>query len=231
MGVRFQVSFNPFLRELFTFPLRYSCTIGHLVYLALPEGAGSFTRTTTESVLLGIPSPCFPLCVRGYHPLWRRFPAVFHFGTAWASEGPTTPQDLRPHGLGSSPFARHYSGNTCWYLFLRVLRCFTSPGSPLLTEMSCKTGRVAPFGNPGINACLRLPQAYRSLPRPSSPRGAKASPAHPYYCNPHIPSLSKSLSKVFWPVPVQSCRPLFSGMPEFISDSQVRESRSAPERR
>jgi hypothetical protein len=45
-------------------------------------------------------------------------------------EGPTTPQDLRPRGLGSSPFARHYSGNTYWYLFLRVLRCFTSPGSP-----------------------------------------------------------------------------------------------------
>jgi hypothetical protein len=130
VGVRFQVSFNPFLRELFTFPLRYLCTIGHLVYLALPEGAGSFTRTTTESVLLRIPSPHFPLRVRGYHPLWRRVPAVFHFGSVWACEGPTTPQDLRPRGLGSSPFARHYSGNTCWYLFLRVLRCFTSPGSP-----------------------------------------------------------------------------------------------------
>jgi hypothetical protein len=28
-------------------------------------------------------------------------------------------------GLGSSPFARHYSGNLS--LFLRVLRCFSSP--------------------------------------------------------------------------------------------------------
>ena len=35
--------------------------------------------------------------------------------------------------------------------------------------------RVAPFGHPGITACVQLPQAYRSLPRPSSPLDAKAS--------------------------------------------------------
>ena len=29
--------------------------------------------------------------------------------------------------------------------------------------------RVAPFGNPRVKACLRLTEAYRSLPRPSSP--------------------------------------------------------------
>jgi hypothetical protein len=34
---------------------------------------------------------------------------------------------------------------------------------------------VAPFGNPRIKGCLHLPEAYRSLPRPSSPAGAKAS--------------------------------------------------------
>lgn len=31
------------------------------------------------------------------------------------------------HGLASSPFAHHYSGNHSCFLFLRVLRCFTSP--------------------------------------------------------------------------------------------------------
>ena len=31
--------------------------------------------------------------------------------------------------LGCSPFARHYSGNHYCFLFLRVLRCFSSPGS------------------------------------------------------------------------------------------------------
>ena len=32
-------------------------------------------------------------------------------------------------GLGSFPFARRYSGNHCCFLFLRLLRCFSSPGS------------------------------------------------------------------------------------------------------
>ena len=33
-------------------------------------------------------------------------------------------------GLGSSPFARRYWGNRCYFLFLQVLRCFSSPRSP-----------------------------------------------------------------------------------------------------
>ena len=36
-------------------------------------------------------------------------------------------------GLGSSLFARRYLGNRCFFLFLRLLRCFSSPGSPLYT--------------------------------------------------------------------------------------------------
>ena len=42
-------------------------------------------------------------------------------------------------------------------------------------------GWVAPFGYPRIKACSRLPMAFRSVPRPSSPPGAKAStecPSH-----------------------------------------------------
>ena len=40
-----------------------------------------------------------------------------------------TPQCTH-HGLGSSGFARRYSRNRCFFLFLRLLRCFSSPGSP-----------------------------------------------------------------------------------------------------
>ena len=43
-----------------------------------------------------------------------------------------------------------------------------------------KGGRVAPFGNPRINALWRLPEACRSLIRPSSPPDAKASVVRPY---------------------------------------------------
>ena len=54
---------------------------------------------------------------------------------------------------------------------------FQFPGfASLLREMTdLAAGRVAPFGDPGINASLQLPQAYRSLARPSSPLDAKAS--------------------------------------------------------
>ena len=39
--------------------------------------------------------------------------------------------------------------------------------------------RIAPFGNPRIKDCLRLPTDYRGLPRPSSPVAAKASVMRP----------------------------------------------------
>ena len=41
--------------------------------------------------------------------------------------------------------------------------------------------RVPPFGDPCFIARLRLHTAYRSLPRPSSASGAKASTIRPYY--------------------------------------------------
>ena len=40
--------------------------------------------------------------------------------------------------------------------------------------------RVAPFGYLRIKVCVPLPEAFRSLPRPSSPRDAKASIVCPY---------------------------------------------------
>ena len=40
--------------------------------------------------------------------------------------GPTTPRN-KFRGLASSLFARHYWGNRSLFLFLRILRCFTSP--------------------------------------------------------------------------------------------------------
>ena len=42
-----------------------------------------------------------------------------------------------------------------------------------MTDLAAR--RVSPFGHPGITAHVQLPQAYRSLSRPSSPLDAKAS--------------------------------------------------------
>jgi hypothetical protein len=67
------------------------------------------------------------------------------------------------------------------FLFLQVLRCFSSLGSlsDLHRNDVSSIHRVAPFGNLRINSYLRFPVAYRSLSRPSSPLRAKASPIRP----------------------------------------------------
>ena len=65
--------------------------------------------------------------------------------------------------------------SSCRYLDVSV------PGVPSSETMDSSQGdilfgyRVPPFGCQRINACLRLPVAYRSLPRPSSAYGARAS--------------------------------------------------------
>ena len=103
--------------------------------------------------------------------------------------GPATPsiQRLRAwhiDGLGCSLFARRYWGNRFCFIFLRVLRWFTSPGwlrHPIHSDGAIEDYPrwVAPFGNLRVEACLRLTGAYRSLPRPSSPSCAKASTVRP----------------------------------------------------
>ena len=54
-------------------------------------------------------------------------------------------------------------------------------------------GGVSPFGRPWIKACSQLPMAFRSVPRPSSPPGAKASTECPFvvqFSSPHAKPLN-----------------------------------------
>ena len=103
-------------------------------------------RSVTESYLaLGGGPPCFPqgfpcpvvlwilpgfsrFRLQGFHPLWPAFPKPFGYRLKSLPQS-ATPARMRA-GLGSFHFARRYSGNRCFFLFLRVLRCFSSPGSP-----------------------------------------------------------------------------------------------------
>ena len=90
------------------------------------------------------------------------------------------PRDDSHLGLASSAFARRYLRNRFFFLFLRLLRCFSSPSSPPYTMDSCMddlspSSRVAPFRDPWIASCLHFPMAFRSLPRLSSAPSAKAS--------------------------------------------------------
>ena len=143
----------------------------------MPDGPGGFTQDFTCPALLRIPLRLIWLRVRSFHALWRRFPAPS------ARHNPCDVVVLQPpacldrRGLGSSPFARHYWGNHCCFLFLQVLRCFSSLRWPPDLRDAIPSGwRVVPFGDPRVKGYLRLTAAFRSLSRPSSPPRAKASP-------------------------------------------------------
>ncbi len=107
----------------------------------------------------------------------------------------TTPQS-EDHGLGFSLFARRYSGyhescvpcrrsigrterNSYCSLFLRVLRCFTSPGSlhaGVTPRIPVQHWRVSPFGHLRITGYKPPPQSFSQVSRVllSRPR-----PRHP----------------------------------------------------
>ena len=90
-----------------------------------------------------------------------------------------TPERTRS-GLGSFHFARRYFGNRVFFLFLRLLRCFSSPGSlPYVMDWRMDDrgllSQVSPFRYLRINGYLLLPEAFRSLSRLSSALSAKAS--------------------------------------------------------
>ena len=67
-----------------------------------------------------------------------------------------------------------------FFLFLRLLRCFSSPGSlPYVMDWRMDdwslSSRVSPFRYLRLNGYLLLPAAFRSLSRLSSALSAKAS--------------------------------------------------------
>ena len=92
----------------------------------------------------------------------------------------TTPRSMLL-GLASFPFARRYLGNHVCFLFLRVLRCFSSPGSPT-ASMRCDGITSIGFphsdirGSRGICPSPRLFAACHVLLRLREPQ---ASPMRP----------------------------------------------------
>ena len=91
---------------------------GFLVSRRTPDSA-SLTQRFVYGIVTLFDVPFQTLRLRIMILLLRSIPR-FHYGI----------------GLGSSDFARHYSRNHCCFLFLRVLRCFSSPGSPCITIYS-----------------------------------------------------------------------------------------------
>ena len=103
----------------------------------------------------------------------------------FARKGPTTPTLQRRRAItqnwfGLFPVRSPLLGESLLISFPEGTEMFQFPS--FTARGLCIQPRarwVAPFGNPRIKACLRLPEAYRSLPRPSSPLGTKASTVRP----------------------------------------------------
>ena len=141
-------------------------------------GPPEFPQGSTCLVVLRIPLAALRFRIRGFHPVSPAFPKLFCYPPAHLLRS-ITPLD-KSNGLGSFHFARHYFGNRFFFLFLRLLRCFSSPGSlPYVMDWRMDdwsfSSRVSPFRYLRINGYLLLPAAFRSLSRLSSALSAKAS--------------------------------------------------------
>ena len=120
-----------------------------------------------------------------YHHLWWAVPdpsVIRVHETSLQHEAPK-----RPHNLPAATRVGYHTARI-WALApsLAATEAISVDFSSTVTEMfhftACRSshlciqwqvsandgGGVSPFGDLRINACLRLPEAYRSLPRPSS---------------------------------------------------------------
>ena len=159
---------------LFTFPSQYSYAIGLTRVFSLTGWSRRIraeflvfrvTQDTTrpeQDSCKGL-SPAMVCLSRHFHS-----PLPYHNVVLQPLRGVATTQVWAlPRSLATT------GGIIVYFLFLRVLRCFSSPRS--LTTLWCdcpSDSQVVPFGNSRIKGYLHLLVTYRSLSRPSSPARA-----------------------------------------------------------
>jgi hypothetical protein len=122
----FRNYFTPLTAVLFTFPSRYLFTIGRqLVFSLMPWSAQIHAKLHLDRVTQEIPRRAsvfgygpFTLCGAIFHSL--------HLTFALPQRAPTTP--IVNHGFGLFRFRSPLLTESILFLFLRLLRCFTSPG-------------------------------------------------------------------------------------------------------
>ena len=152
----------------------------------MADGPAGFTQDFTCPALLRIPLRFRWLRVPAFHRLWGAFPSAstHHPSCDIAVLQPRRCRNIV--GLGSSPFARHYLGNHSYFLFLRVLRCFSSPRLPphLMRMAGLRPAGLPHSGTRGSRAACASPRlfaacrAFHRLPEP------QASAVRPFLLSP-----------------------------------------------
>ena len=127
VNIGFQVLFHSPPGVLFTFPSQYYALSVTKEYLALEGGPPTSHKVSRVSWYFGY---CLSLFVFPYgaFTLSGRL-SQYRSGNSEYNLLQSLTLQCTHRSLGSFPFARRYSGNRCFFLFLRVLRCFSSPGS------------------------------------------------------------------------------------------------------
>ena len=119
-------SFSLPSRGPFHLSLTVLFAIGHWVVFRLGGWAPRLHTGFHVSGTTLVPSVSFRLSSTGVSPsslcFSKTFRLVFLNHFRWSS----TPEN-KSSGLASFPFARRYLGNRCFFLFLGLLRCFSSP--------------------------------------------------------------------------------------------------------
>ena len=160
----FRIYFTPLPGFFSPFPHGTGALSVDYEYLALEDGPPIFRQDfSCPALLLAtlVARSCFR--IRGYHPLWPAFPdrfassnangcRLFRFRSPLLSESRLISFPLR----------------TEMFQFRRL-------ASRLLEMICLQHTRLSHSEIYGYNACVQLPVAYRSLPRPSSPLRPKAS--------------------------------------------------------
>jgi hypothetical protein len=181
---RFQELFHSPPGVLFTFPSRYSCTIGRLSYLALRGGPRRFTPAFPDPALLGITNRS---------PLRFAYGALTHYGPPFQHgstthrishsatgpvthpSAPTTPNRQRHRALPPArfrliPFRSPLLRESQSLSSPRGTEMFQFPRYPPLA-LCIQTRvtphhrcRVSPFGHPRINARSATPRGFTQPP-------------------------------------------------------------------
>ncbi len=158
-------------------------------------GPPSFPRDSPCPAVLGIAPTRRVACAYGaLTRSGRPSQAVRLRDTAGPGSGRSprrVPQPRRRNGCrlatasvwATARFAHHYSGPRCCFLFLGVLRCFSSPGSP----RGAMDSRRDSLASPRLGCPIRTP-ADHSLS--TAPRGFSQSPAS--FVGPRRPGLPRA---------------------------------------
>ena len=173
---------------LFAFPSRYWFTIGQRRVFSLTGWSPWIQAGFLVPRLTQVPASSLDqFRLRVCHPLWSSFPealTIDQIGNSTVA-GPTTPEAQKCYGFGLFRFRSPLLSESRFLSFPPGTEMVHFPGFAL--SRLC-IQRVVPEvcsgGFPhseisGYNACVRLTEAYRSLPRPSSPVSAKASTVRP----------------------------------------------------